>query len=134
MIATEPEPELIEAFEAAGGGGRPRYGQVAVCYGPDEAECRRIAHEQFRWFGLGWPVNAELPHPRSFQRASAPVTEEEVGRAISCGPDIGQHVAAVKTFVDAGFTHVAVVQLGADSQGAFLDAAEKELLPALRTT
>jgi G6PDH family F420-dependent oxidoreductase len=133
MIATEPKPELIEAFDAAGGGGRPRYGQVAVCYGPDEAECRRIAHEQFRWFGLGWPVNAELPHPRSFARASASVTEEAVGRAISCGPDIDKHVAAVRTFIDAGFTHVAVVQIGADSQALFLDAAEKELLPALRS-
>ena len=133
MIAIEPKPELIEAFDAAGGAGRPRYGQVAICYGPDEAECRRIAHEQFRWFGLGWPVNAELPHPRSFERASASVTGDEVGKAISCGPDIDKHVAAVKKFLDAGFTHVAVVQIGADSQPAFLDAAEKELLPALRT-
>ena len=41
--------------------------------------------------------------------------------------------AAVRKFVDAGFTHVALVQIGADSQAAFLDAAEKELLPALRS-
>ncbi|OLB79401.1 MAG: LLM class F420-dependent oxidoreductase [Actinobacteria bacterium 13_2_20CM_2_71_6] len=133
MIATEPDAELIAAFDEAGGDGRPRYGQVAICYGPDEARCRRIAYEQFRWFGLGWPVNAELPHPRSFELASNSVTEEQVGRAISCGPDIGAHVAAVRTFVDAGFTHVAVVQIGAESQAAFLDAAEKELLPVLRT-
>jgi G6PDH family F420-dependent oxidoreductase len=133
MIATEPKPELIEAFDAAGGDGRPRYGQVAVCYGPDEAECRRLAHEQFRWFGLGWPVNAELPHPRSFELASGSVTEEQVGQAISCGPDVGRHVAAVRRFVDAGFTHVALVQIGANSQAGFLDVAEKELLPALRS-
>ena len=133
MIATGPSADLVERFDAAGGTGRPRYGQVAICYGPDEAECRRLAHEQFRWFGLGWPVNAELPHPRSFEQATASVTEEEVGQAISCGPDIDKHVAAVKKFVDAGFTHVAVVQIGADSQAAFLDAAEKELLPGLRT-
>jgi G6PDH family F420-dependent oxidoreductase len=132
MIATEPKAELIAGFEAAGGAGRPRYGQVAVCYGPDEAQCRRIAHEQFRWFGLGWPVNAELPHPRSFEMASASVTEEQVGQAISCGPDVGRHVEAVRAFVDAGFTHIALVQIGAGSQGSFLDAAEKELLPALR--
>jgi G6PDH family F420-dependent oxidoreductase len=133
MIATEPEPELVRQFEAAGGEGRPRYGQVAVCYGPDEAECRRLAHEQFRWFGLGWPVNAELPHPRSFELASSAVTEEQVGQAISCGPDIGKHVAAVRKFLDAGFTHVALVQIGGSGQAAFLDAAEKDLLPALRS-
>ena len=87
---------------------------------------------RFRWFGLGWPVNAELPHPRSFEQASGSVTEEQVGQAITCGPDIDKHVAAVRKFVEAGFTHVAVVQIGAGSQAAFLDIAEKELLPALR--
>jgi G6PDH family F420-dependent oxidoreductase len=132
MIATEPVADLVEQFDAAGGTGRPRYGQVAICYGPDEAQCRRLAHEQFRWFGLGWPVNAELPHPRSFEAASRSVTEEQVAQAISCGPDIGAHVAAVRKFLDAGFTHVAIVQIGGATQGAFLDAAEKELLPALR--
>jgi len=132
MIASEPRPELVAGFEAAGGAGRPRYGQVAICYGPDEAQCRRTAYEQFRWSGLGWPVNSELPHPRAFERASAAVTEEQVAQAISCGPDIDKHVAAVHRFVAAGFTHVAVVQIGATGQAAFLDAAEKELLPALR--
>jgi hypothetical protein len=42
------------------------------------------------------------------------------------------HVGAVKSFVDAGFTDVAVVQIGGDSQAQFLNWAESELLPALR--
>jgi G6PDH family F420-dependent oxidoreductase len=133
MIATEPKAELVEAFTAAGGGGRPRYGQLAVSYGRDEAECRRRAHEQFRFFGLGWPVNSELPYPRSFTRASAAVTEDDVAAQIPCGPDVGRHVAAARAFVDAGFTHVALVQVGDAAQGQFLDFAEKELLPALRS-
>ncbi len=132
MIATEPKRELVEAFDAAGGAGRPRYGQVAVCYGPDEAECRKIAHQQFRWFGLGWPVNSELPNPKAFELASAAVTEEQVAQSIPCGPDVERHVAAVRRFLDAGFTHVALVQVGGDTQARFLDFAEKELLPALR--
>jgi hypothetical protein len=37
MIATEPKRELVEAFSSAAGSGRNRYGQVAICYGPDEA-------------------------------------------------------------------------------------------------
>ena len=132
MVATEPDASLVEGFQAAGGSGRPRYGQVAICYGPDEAECRKAVYEQFRWFGLGWPVNAELPNPRAFERATRPVREEDVAKAIPCGPDVATHVEAVKKFVDAGFTHVAVVQVGGDRQAAFLDFAERDLLPALR--
>ncbi len=132
MIATEPRPELVAQFEAAGGTGRPRYGQVSVCYGPDEAECRRTAWEQFRWDRLGWPVKSELPHPRALELATASITEEQVAQAVTCGPDIGKHVAAVRSFIDAGFSHVALVQIGTDSQDLFLDVAEKEFLPALR--
>ncbi len=132
MIATEPKAELVDAFMAAGGAGRPRYGQVALAYGADEAESRHRAREQFRFFGLGWPVNSELPYPRSFTKATDAVTEEVLAQQISCGPDVDKHVAAVNAFVDAGFTHIALVQVGDAAQAEFLDFAEKELLPALR--
>jgi G6PDH family F420-dependent oxidoreductase len=132
VIATEPKPELFEMFDRAGGAGRPRYGQVPVCYGPDEAQCRKIAHEQFRWSGLGWPVNAELPGPAAFELATAAVTEDAVAQTIPCGPDLDAHVRAVRKYVEAGCTHVALIQVGATGQAAFLDFAERELLPALR--
>jgi len=132
LIATEPKPDLLEQFDAAGGAGKPRYGQLGICYGHDVAEARRVAHEQFRWFGLGWPVNAELPNPKAFDLASKAVTEDAVAESIPCGPDLDRHVTAVRRFVDAGFTHVALVQIGAGSQQQFLDFAEKDLLPALR--
>ncbi len=37
-----------------------------------------------------------------------------------------------RTFADAGFTHVALVQIGGDHQ-PFIDWAGKELLTALRS-
>ncbi|MFX0593909.1 TIGR03557 family F420-dependent LLM class oxidoreductase [Melissospora conviva] len=132
LIATDPLPELVSRYDAAGGSGKPRYGQVAICYGPDADECARIAHDQFRWFGLGWPVNANLPDPAAFERASQFVRPDDVASAISCGPDLDAHVAAVKKFADAGFTHVALVQIGGDGQRRFLDEAAAELLPRLR--
>ncbi|GAB3155649.1 LLM class F420-dependent oxidoreductase [Micromonospora sonneratiae] len=132
VVATEPESQLLELFDRAGGRGKPRYGQVSICYGPDEDECRRIVHDQFRWFGLGWKVNAELPGPESFASASQFVRVEDVASSIPCGPDVDAHVAAFKKFVDAGFTHVAITQVGGDSQPVFLDWAREELIPRLR--
>jgi hypothetical protein len=67
MIATEPKPELVETFEAAGGAGKPKVGQIAMAYDEDREAAVRRAHEQFRWFGLGWQVNADLPAPSSFE-------------------------------------------------------------------
>lgn len=38
----------------------------------------------------------------------------------------------MKKYVDAGFTHVALVGVGAGQQSRFISWANKELLPALR--
>jgi G6PDH family F420-dependent oxidoreductase len=132
LIAVEPDPALSEQFNSGGGRGKPRYGQVAICYGPDEHECRKVVHEQWRWSALGWPVMAELPVPASFETAAQFVREDDVVQKVPCGPDVSRHVAAVNKFIDAGFMNVAIVQVGGDRQGQFLDWAERELLPALR--
>lgn len=132
MIATEPKPELGRMFDEAGGAGKPRVGQLAVAYDPDEDAAKQRAHEQFRWFGLGWKVNAELPGPASFAAASHFVTPDDVADQLPCGGDVQRFVDGVKPFVEAGFTDVALVQIGGGHQDAFLDWAPKELLPALR--
>ncbi len=133
MIAVQPEAELGEMFDAAGGNGKPRVGQVALAYDADREAAVRRAHQQFRWFGLGWKVNADLPNPESFDGATQFVTPEDVAEQIACGPDVEEHVAAIKPFIDAGFTEVALVQIGADHQDEFIAWAERELLPALRS-
>ena len=45
MIAVEPKAELGEMFDAAGGAGKPRVGQLAVCYDPDRDAAIQRAHE-----------------------------------------------------------------------------------------
>jgi G6PDH family F420-dependent oxidoreductase len=132
MIAVEPNDDLGRQFDEAGGRGKPRIGQTGVSYDRDESAARKRAHEQFRWFGGGWNVNAELPAPEHFAAASQSVREQDVADQIPCGPDVAAHVDAVRKFVDAGFTHVAVVQIGGDAQEQFFPWAEAELLPELR--
>jgi G6PDH family F420-dependent oxidoreductase len=132
MIAVEPKPELGEMFDAAGGAGKGRVGQIAVSYDEDRDAAIRRAHEQFRWFGLGWKVNADLPNPDGFDGASQFVTPEDVAESIPCGPDVAEHVEKIKPFVEAGFTEVALLQIGGDRQEQFTAWAERELLPALR--
>jgi G6PDH family F420-dependent oxidoreductase len=128
LVAVEPSAELVRAF---GSGGR-KVGQLAVSYDPDTDTAVRRAHEQFRWFGGGWKVNAELPGTAGFAAASQAVRPEDVAKSIPCGPDVERHVDAIAPWVEAGFTDVALVQVGGDAQGDYLDWAEHTLLPALR--
>jgi G6PDH family F420-dependent oxidoreductase len=132
MIAVEPQPELVRAFDSAAGTVLPKIGQQPMCWGPERDAAVARAHDQFRWFAGGWKVNAELPGTAAFAAATQFVTPDDVAGAIPCGPDVAAHVEAVRPFVDAGFTHVALVQVGGETQPDYLAFAERELLPALR--
>ena len=132
MIAVEPEAKLGEQFDSFGGKGKPRIGQLPISFDTDRDVAIERAHDQFRWFAGGWKVNAELPGTAGFAAASQFVRKQDVAEQIPCGDDAGAVKDAVKQFVDAGFTHVALVQIGGEHQPDFLRWSEKELLPALR--
>lgn len=130
LIAVEPEADLVRMFREAGGEGKPAVGQLPVCWGPDEAGCRALAREQFRWMAGGWKVMAELPNPVNFDACTAFVREEDVARQIPCGPDPQGIAEGVRRYAEAGFTHVALVQIG-DAQKEFCRFYERELSAVL---
>lgn len=132
LIATEPRPELFEAFDRHGGAGKPRVGQIPVCYDTDRDAAVARAHDQFRWFGGGWRVNADLRGTEGFTAATQFVRPEDVAGSIPCGDDVSRFVDAVRPYAEAGFDEIALVQVGGDHQEPFLRWSRETLLPALR--
>ena len=132
LVAVEPDADLVRSWDGARGGESRKIGQLPVCWGPDKDAAVEIAHDQFRWFAGGWKVNAELPGTAGFAGATQFVRPDDVADNSPCGPDLDAIVAAVREFEQAGFTDVALVQVGDQHQEDFLGMAEKELLPALR--
>jgi G6PDH family F420-dependent oxidoreductase len=137
LAAVNPSGELVQrwhsARQAAGmaGGGRV-VGQVPVCWDPDGDTAIQRAHNQFRWFAGGWKVNADLPTTAAFAGATQFVRPEDVAESIPCGPDLSAIVDAVRPYWEAGFTDVALVQIGGETQDLFLKEAAEPLLEALR--
>jgi G6PDH family F420-dependent oxidoreductase len=107
-------------------------GQIPICWDPDQDTAVKKAHEQFRWFGGGWQVNADLPTPAGFAGATQFVRPEDVADAIPCGPDLDVVVDAASAYWKAGFTDIAIVQIGDDGQDRFLAEAAGPLLDKLR--
>ncbi|WAL67019.1 TIGR03557 family F420-dependent LLM class oxidoreductase [Amycolatopsis cynarae] len=138
MITTEPDGALVRDWDRERAQVREdatrKFAQLPVCWDRDPAEARRRAHEQFRWFGGGWKVNAELPGTAAFAGATRYVTEEDVAASIPCGPEAEPIVKAVAPFAEAGFTDLALVQIGGEHQDGFFEFAASELLPALTKT
>ncbi|MGW5050286.1 TIGR03557 family F420-dependent LLM class oxidoreductase [Actinokineospora sp. NPDC004072] len=133
MIAVEPDPALVRGWDAASSGTSRKIGQLPICWDRDRDAAIARAHDQFRWFGGGWKVNAELPGTAAFAAATQFVRPDDVAASIPCGPDIDPILKSVSTYLDAGFTDIALVQIGGDHQKHFFDFAEKDLLPALRS-
>ncbi|MBB4684019.1 TIGR03557 family F420-dependent LLM class oxidoreductase [Amycolatopsis jiangsuensis] len=133
MVAVEPNADLCAEWDRTRLGQPARkIAQLPVSWDTDRDAAVRRAHEQFRWFAGGWPVNSELPSPRAFAAATQNVREDDVAAGIPCGPDVEPIRKAVDQFADAGFTDVALVQVGGANQAEFLDFAARELLPALQ--
>ncbi|MBB5907457.1 G6PDH family F420-dependent oxidoreductase [Actinoalloteichus hymeniacidonis] len=139
LIATEPKAELVSEWDAARKTGSTRQGrsrkigQLPICYDTDRQAAIERAHQQMRWFAGGWKVNSELPSTTAFAAASQFARLEDVASSIPCGDDVDAVVEAIRPFADAGFTDVALVQIGGGHQREFFPFAQDRLLPALRS-
>lgn len=130
VMTTEASDEILSAYRKAGGAG-PRYAEVGLCAGTSEEEARAVAHRYFRWSVAGWAVQAELPDTKGFKAASRHVTPQNVAEHISCGPSAEHHLRAIRKFIEAGFDHIVLTQIGPD-QAYFLRLFEEQLAPELR--
>jgi coenzyme F420-dependent glucose-6-phosphate dehydrogenase len=131
FISTAPDPQLIETFKVNGGGDKPRYGQLSVCWARSEAEAIRTAFEWWPNVAVKGEVWVELPTPAHFEQAAQMIREEDVTKVIICGPDPERHISAIEKFIDAGYDHVYIHQIGPDQEG-FFRFYEQEILHRFR--
>jgi G6PDH family F420-dependent oxidoreductase len=130
LVATQPDPKLIEAFRKAGGSG-PCHVEISLCYAASEEEAQRTVKEMHAWSALGWDVLPELRMPAGFEAASRGVRAEDLADRMPMGPDVERHLAAIREHTDAGYDHIVLSQVGRD-QDAFFAFFEKELGPRLK--
>ena len=125
-----PDEELVQKFEQAGGKGKPRYGQLTICWAESEEEAKHTAHEVWPNAGLEGPLSQELAVPEHFEAADELVTPDKVAETVVCGPDADLHVQKLREYEQAGYDHVYVHQVGRDQEG-FFRFYEREVLPKL---
>jgi coenzyme F420-dependent glucose-6-phosphate dehydrogenase len=131
LIGVAPDADFIRSFEKAGGEGKPRYGQVHVCWAENEAAARRTAYEWWPNTALKGNLNVDLATPQDFEKAVASLTEDDVAESVVCGPDPDRHIEAIQEYARAGYDHVYVHQVGPDQDG-FFRFYGTEVLPEIR--
>ena len=130
FIGLAPDRELLSQFDAAGGSGKPRYAEVNVCWAEDEADARRTVYEKWPVAGITGQLMAELAMPAHFEQAAQMVDENDVVERVPYGPDPDRHIEGIRTFIDAGYDHIWIHQIGPDQDG-FFDFYRDNVLPKL---
>ena len=130
FIGLQPDPSIIAAFDRAASSPKPHYAEVQVCWAEDEAAARRTATEWWPNAGTPGELVAELPLPRHFEQDATRTSEDDIAKAVVCGPDPEAHLARIREYADAGYDHVWVHQIGPDQQG-FFRFYEQQVLPKL---
>jgi len=130
FVGVGPEAELVREFEQSGGKGKPRYGQVTVCYAETEEQARKTAFEIWPNAGLEGPLSQELAIPEHYEAAVKLLSEDDVAETVICGRDPEPHLEAFREYEQAGYDHVYVHQVGRD-QESFLRFYAEEIIPKL---
>jgi G6PDH family F420-dependent oxidoreductase len=117
LMAVAPDPRVVEAFEAAGGAGKPRLAQLHVCWAPTVEEARKTVAEQWPNGALEGAALTDLARPVDFEAVTDLIPEHRLVERVVCGPDPEPYVEAIARRAAAGFTHVCVQQIGSDQEG-----------------
>lgn len=69
-----------------------------------------------------------MPLPSLFEKTAKLVSIDNLAKLIPCGPDPEKHLRAIRQYIEAGYDHIFIHQIGPD-QEQFMDFYAKEILP-----
>lgn len=131
LMSTSPNADLVKQFDEQGSGNRPKYLQLKVCYGDDEAKARSLAHKLWPTVAMPGQIGQETATPLLFENIAELVTEDQVAEMIVCGADEQRHAENIQQAIDAGFDHIAIAQIGPEQEQA-IRFYEERILPDFR--
>jgi probable non-F420 flavinoid oxidoreductase len=132
-IGGEPDAvrEVIGAFRAHGGEGKPVALQHEVSWAPTELEALDQAYQQWRQSALEPVKLAELRTPAQFAEAAKGVKAAEVAKGVRISSDLGRHAEWLAAYEPLGVDSVYIMNAG-KNQEQYIEAFGAKVLPQLR--
>jgi G6PDH family F420-dependent oxidoreductase len=123
-----PDAEGVEQFRAHAKRGKLVGGGMKVCYEADEQRAKEVVHRLWPNEALPGELAQILPTPSHFEQACQLVGEDAASEDVPCGPDLEQHIAAIRAYEEAGFDELYIQQIGSN-QDDFFRAYAEHVLP-----
>jgi probable non-F420 flavinoid oxidoreductase len=133
-LATVAQPPdvlegVVRAYADAGGPG-PRVLQVHVSLEDTEAAALQVVREQWRHAAIDGSL-WDIEQPEEFDERAGEPSDEDLRNGALVSTDAAELADRISRLVALGFDRVYIHGITTD-QNAFLDRAERELVPALR--
>ena len=127
---TVPADAAIAGAVQPGGTASTRTDPTAETLPAARAEALRVAREQWRHAAITGSL-WDIEQPEDFDARAGDPTDEQLRQGAIVSADPGEVADRIAAAVAIGFDRVYLHGIGTD-QSAFLDRAERDLLPALR--
>jgi coenzyme F420-dependent glucose-6-phosphate dehydrogenase len=128
LINVAPKKEIVKRFDEGGGKGKPKYGQITVCYADSKEQAKKTAFEVWPNALVEGSASQELPLPKDFEQLVEDRKPDELEGKLVLGNDPEEYLRELQEYDEAGYTHAYIHQIGPDQEG-FLKFAKSELLP-----
>jgi probable non-F420 flavinoid oxidoreductase len=136
LITVNQHPDVLRqvlaAFDAGGGTGKPRYLQVHVAWAGTDDEALTIAHDQWRSNVFSPPMCWDLELTAHFDEASRHVRPEDMHDGVLISSDPTRLCDRLVELAELGFDGVWIHHVGQRQEG-FVETFGEHVVPALRT-
>jgi probable non-F420 flavinoid oxidoreductase len=135
LITVGNEPagvrEILDAFRAGGGAGKPTFLQTALSYAPSNDEALDQAFDQWRHCVLGGDQFADLAMPNEFDQACSSARPDDVRRRIIVSSNCNWYIDWLSEMSSIGLDAIYLHQVGEGLERFIGDFGER-VLPRLR--
>lgn len=122
--------EVVEAFRAGGGEGKPLFLKVQLSYASTKMEAVRSAYDQWRTNVIDNDLLADLSTVEEFEKAASSVLPEDLYSSVCISADLEEHLQWIKEYYSLGFSTIILHNVNRN-QERFIKDFGSEVLPKL---
>jgi probable non-F420 flavinoid oxidoreductase len=122
--------DIVNAFRAGGGGGKPVLLQSAICYARTKEQALAAAHDQWRHALVKESLVLDLNMPFEFDAATEFVPAEALTKGLRISNDISEYIDWFQADAELGFDAIYIHHVGRDLD-TFIRVFADAVLPKL---
>jgi coenzyme F420-dependent glucose-6-phosphate dehydrogenase len=121
----EKMTKVVEAFQSAGGKGKPMMLKAEISYAETEEAALQGAWEEWKTNIFESSVLAQLRLPSEFEAVGMYVAPEDIRQQVHISPDLDQHIEWLTEYLNIGFSTISIHNVNRNQERFIRDFGRK---------